>query len=540
MTHSLLWLRDISLSPETRWWLWQWSRHIGLDRAVTCTVRALLARLQVPARQGQIALKALKEAAWIEATPTPEGRGRPCYTYRVAPSLLAELDATPQPRVPLADCIEAVSDWDASADQRLDHATTEQMTPVDGVSNPADLVTRCDNQWSLAGSDGEEGDKVDLLSPLSSNLRKGHVRKHQLTSTNRWLVMVLLAHSDRAGQVMGLSFSALEPLTGMGRSQLHSQLGKLKRLELLSHYQPGRMGLGGKRTSLFKLNLSHSAFGRCDRLCVDLMISTPRRKGAPLPPMTVINGMAEALFVLAMLERSSPEGEVSHRISGDDKAVYEDAKHLLPSGIQLGDLGPWLAEQYEEALAHWLQCRLQAYALQLLAGSDGNETLSLEEAAVHHPDLIQAIVEDFPRWPQVGSLDDDPGAVPPQAAFFYRLARHLARELRALLMLAGAKHDAVDLRSLDLCLVPDNRFRQATWRLCGFAKHQGEPSSNRYAVILDPVKSDFALWIRRRKQASVWGSSMAGLPGSQSAPHRGEEATDSDATVHLRLQSRQW
>lgn len=520
MTHSLLWLRDASLSPESRWWLWQWSRHIGLDRPVTCSVRALVARLQVPFRQGQKTLKALKEAEWIEATPAPEGRGRPCYTYRVAPSLMAKLDALPKSSVPLADCIEAVSDWDASADQTLDHvAAAEQITQIDRISNPKALVTLLDAEPGKGGSHGGRDEEAVLLSPLSSNLRKGHARKHQLTSANRWLMMVLLAHADRAGQVMGLGFSALEPLTGMGRSQLHSQLGKLKRLQLLSHFQPGGMGLGGRRTSLYTLNLSHPAFGRCDRLCVDLLISTPRRKGAPLPPMTVINGMAEALFVVAMLESNSPGGGMPRRLTGDDKTVYEDAKHLLPGGVQLSELGAWLAQQYDESLAHWLQSRLQAYALQLLAGSEGNETLNLEEAAVRHPDVIQTIVEDFPRWPQVGSLVDDPGALPPQAVFFYPLVRHLARELRALLTLAGAKHDAMDLRTLDLCLVPDHRFRQATWRLCGFAKHQGETSPKGSVVILEPVKSDFALWIRRRKQASSWASSMADFLRSQSTPH---------------------
>lgn len=535
MTHSLLWLRDVSLSPETRWWLWQWSRHIGLYRPVTCTVRVLLSRLQVPVRKGQMTLKALKEAGWIEVTPAPEGRGRPCYTYRVAPWLLAELDANPQPRVPLADCIKAVSDWDASAAPTLDHATAEQVIPIDEVSNPTALVTQFDNQWPLARSDGEGSDNAVLLSPLSSNLRKGHARKHQLTSANRWLVMVLLAHADSAGQVMGLSFSALETLTGMGRSQLHSQLGKLKRLELLGHYQPGRMGLGCKRTSLFKLNLSHPAFGRCDRLCVDLLIRTPRRKGAPLPPMTVINGMAEALFVVAMLERNSPEGELPRRSSGDDKAVYEGAKRLLPHGFQLGELRAWFAEQYDEALAHWLQSRLQAYALQLLAQSEGSETLSLEAAAAHHPDLIRAIVDDFPRWPQDGSLDGDPDALPPQAAFFYPLVRHLAREFRDLLTLAGAVRDAADLRSLDLCLVTENRHRQATWRLFGFAKHQGDaPSFTGRAVTLEPIESDFAVWLRRRQQARAWVSNSPATPRGQ-AQQRSVGAIGADTTHDRRL-----
>lgn len=542
MTYCLLWLGGVSLSPETRWWLWQWSRHFGLDRPVTCSVRTLLTRLQVPGRKGQATLKSLKASGWIEATSTPnKGRGRTCYTYRVSPSLVAKLAALPQPSVPLADCIESVSGWEASGDKAMDDVTTaEKMTPIDRGSQRRALSTLSDGELPMDGSDDGGDDGSVLLSPLAPNLRKGHARKYQLTSANRWLVMVLLAHADRAGQVIGLGVSALKSLTGMGRSRLHSQLSKLKRLGLLGHYQPGGMGLGGRRTSLFTLDLSHPAFGRRDRLCVDLLIVTLSRKDTPLPPMTVINGQAEALFVVAMLESNSPEGQMPRMLSGDDKAVLRDAKRLLPDGFRLGAQGAWLAEHYDEALAHWLQSRLQAYALQLLAGSEGSEVLNIDEAAVRHPDLIQAIFDDFPRWPQAASsLSDDPDALPPQVTLFYPLARHLARQIRALLTLPGTSDDAVDVTSLDLCLIPDNRARQGTWRLCGFGKiRESVASPPRLAAPLEPVASDFAVWLRRCKQASAWASGMPGHPAGQ-AQNRGEEDADSGTIRYRRLPPKQ-
>lgn len=545
MTHSLLWLGGVSLSPETRWWLWQWSRHIGLDNPVTCSVRRLLTRLQVSGRKGETTLQSLKASGWIEATSTlNKGRGRPCYTYRVAPSLVAKLASLPHPSVPLADCIESVSGWEAMADKAEDDFTTPvKMTQIDGGSTRRALPTLSDAELPMDGSDDEGGDdegddEAVLLSPLRPNLRKGHARKYQLTSANRWLVMVLLAHADSAGQVIGLGFSALTSLTGMGRSQLHSQLGKLKRLGLLGHYQPGRMGLGGQRTSLFTLNLSHPAFGRRDRLCVDLLIETPRTKGAPLPPMTEINGLAEALFVMAMLENrlSGGGGEGPSVLSDSDKAVYRDAKWLLPAGFRVGEQGAWLAEHYDEALAHWLQCRLQAYALQLLAWSEGSDALNIDDKAVRHSDVIKAIVDDFPRWPHdASSLGDDPDALPPQVTLFYPLARHLALRLRALLELANASHEAVDVTSLECCLIPDNRDRQAVWRLYGFAKRRADVTSPCVLrATLDPVKSDFTVWLRRRQQASAWISGMSYPPGGQ-AQHRGKEGRDSGATRLRRL-----
>ncbi|SFT80045.1 hypothetical protein [Halomonas saccharevitans] len=542
MTHSLLWLGGVSLSPETRWWLWQWSRHIGLDRPVTCSLRTLPDRLQVPDSQGQATLRSLKASGWIEATPAPnKGRGRSCETYRVAPSLVAKLAALPQPSVPLADCIESVSGWEASGDKAVDDVTTAvKMTPIDGGSKRRALETLSDSELPMDGSDNGGGDGSVLLSPLPPNLRKGHARKYQLTSANRWLVMVLLAHADSAGQVIGLGFSELKSLTGMGRSRLHSQLSKLKRLGLLGHYQPGRMGLGGRRTSLFTLNLSHPAFGRRDRLCVDLLIWTPRTKGAPLPPMTEINGLAEALFVVAMLESRSSGGVGPHGLSDGDEAVFDDARWLLPAGFRVGAQGAWLAEHYDEALAHWLQCRLQAYALQLLARSEGSDASNIDDVAVRHPDVVKAIVDDFPRWPQdASSLGGDADALPPQVTLFYPLARHLAVQLQDLLELANASHDAVDVTSLDFCLIPDNRDRQAAWRLYGFAKSREDATSPiGLPATLDPVTSDFAVWLRRRQQASAWVSGMSGPPGGH-AQHHGKEGTDSGATRYRRLPPKQ-
>jgi hypothetical protein len=374
------------------------------------------------------------------------------------------------------------------------------------------LETLSNGELPMDGSDDGGGDGSVLLLPLPPNLCKGHARKYKLTSANRWLVMVLLAHADSSGQVIGLGVSALKSLTGMGRSQLHSQLGKLKRLGLLGHYQPGRMGLGGRRTSLFTLNLSHLAFGRRDRLCVELLLLTPRRMGAPLPPMTVINGLADALFVVAMLESSFSGGVGPRRLSDEDMAVFNDAKHLMPDGFRVGSRGAWLAEHYDEALAHWLQTRLQAYALQLLARSEGSDALNIDDVAVRHPEVIKAILDDFPHWPQDAStLGGDPDALPPQVTLFYPLARHLALRLRAFLELANVSHDAVDVTSLDYCLIPDNRYRQATWRLYGFAKSRDDATSPiGLRIDLDPVLSDFAVWLRRRQQDSAWVSGMSG------------------------------
>lgn len=206
MTHALLQYRDPDMPPEARVFLWQWLTVIGVENTTRDTLRTLCRRLHMTLAKGSRALAQLKDCGAITSTPVPGNRGRPRTEYAVA-------------------------------------NTTRQR------------LETLDIEPTLAGV------LAELIRPAASSgdgLRDGGARKETLTLANSWLVAVLLAHMDSAGQVTTLSYVDLMALTGMSRSRIQSQIKKLSVMGML-HHQPGSMRavMGTRPCSIFTLSLHH-------------------------------------------------------------------------------------------------------------------------------------------------------------------------------------------------------------------------------------------------------------------------------------------
>lgn len=243
MPYAILHFENESLPPETRWVVWQWGRRIGMEQAVTSSLRALCERLQVSLNRGQKALKALKAHGMIDATPVPtQGRGRRGYTYQLSPSCreaLARLPRQPPVLVP-----------------HIEHLTN--LPAPENLDVPS-----------------EADEAVDPKTRRRLNLPISHQRKTQLTFTNRWVLLVLLAHADENGMVATLSQARLQRLTGLSASRLYSQRNKLMERGVIARYIPGsaKKQRGTPLTGVYLLDLTHRdlAAPAGDDVCVTLL-----------------------------------------------------------------------------------------------------------------------------------------------------------------------------------------------------------------------------------------------------------------------------
>ncbi|WP_344965233.1 hypothetical protein [Oceanisphaera sediminis] len=99
------------------------------------------------------------------------------------------------------------------------------------------------------------------------------VKRGGFSRASRYLLAVMLAHSDALGMVTGVSNAELRKLTGMTEQRLRGQIKNLLDSSILCGYMPGFNGgaLLGKVKSEFALGLSHVVFGACSARygCVD-------------------------------------------------------------------------------------------------------------------------------------------------------------------------------------------------------------------------------------------------------------------------------
>lgn len=312
MNAKLLTYHNAKLTPEARWLLMQWASEIGLDQSVGCSLQALFARLKMTYAQGRRAWNVLtkrrdeKQEQLVEIERIPsKNRGRPASRYRLSAKLVKALQKSPP----------------ASEHHAEEIASLAKTTRLPVANNEIDLLF-----------DG---------------------RSTGLILSNRWLLMVLLAHADSPGIVSRLSVSALRRLTGMSRYRITNQLKKLSDLGLIAHHQPGQYAsrASARKTSIYLLDLSHSLIGSGDResITISSPISKPKKTelvdGIVDAVMTagVCSIQIEALLkkydAIEAAESDTSKGSSEEMAPEDDPAslakAYYKAKGVMQSALTL-------------------------------------------------------------------------------------------------------------------------------------------------------------------------------------------------------------
>ncbi|MCE8024104.1 hypothetical protein [Billgrantia aerodenitrificans] len=474
------------LPPEARWLLWQWSRVIGLDQRTICHVQTLSQRLGTTTQQWGRLMRMLKASGVMVPRPVPQKRGRPLTEYRIAADVRYDLGR--------------LAVLDTPHHREIEHV----LSGCASYSSASVAQPPCDASNS------------NLLSPDE--------RRCRLTAANRWLIAVLLAHADGSGRVTGLSYTRLGHFTGMSRIQLQSQISKLRAQKVLAYHQPGRLGrlLGCQMTSIFVLDLDHRLIRPESRTEMGVILLS--RHGGKQEKRTVINGMVEALFVVAHYRAQAPDRDRKLEVRG---TVEQHARALLSKYCDPGPLAKELVEAYDANAANWLLARLHGYAEQLL--STGWDTLGSRNQSWDHPvaKVMDAVAKDFPGRPRATdqqestepssdgavSSDGDAGADftqadgdaeaaathAPYVSLLYSLAHHLAVEIKY--YLEGVTNHGERLRELTYSLTPDPVYGLTRLKVQGFRQRGADQKRPVYAIaILHPaVKSDMTTWLNQHR-----------------------------------------
>lgn len=256
MNTAILTYKNPSLTPEARWLLMQWASVFGFDQSVVCSLQTLFKRLSLTYAQGRRAWDVLigkhaerqKQFVEIERLPSAD-RGRPRSRYRLSAKLVKSLQMSPS----------------ASEHHAEEIATLAKTTLLSAENRAKNLV------------------------------RDGRLRGYRLTLSNRWLLMVLLAHADTPGVITRLGISKIRHLTGMSRSRIDRQLKKLGDLGLIAHRQPGRYSsqASARKTSIYLLDLAHPLLGSFTRTPLTI-VSPPSTKK---PRQTeLVDGIVDAVM----------------------------------------------------------------------------------------------------------------------------------------------------------------------------------------------------------------------------------------------------
>ena len=497
MGYQLFYYEDVQLPTEARWFLWQWERYTGLHTPINATVNALLAQLKMPLRQGQKTLLELKKEGVIEATRVAKGRGRPSYRYRVAPTLLATLEALPNEEPSLSDRIEYISQYDPLAVSVPAKSSSKDVTKA--TASSADHEEASDHaESSSQGSTGDDGGKTKLpLSIRQPNLHHSHRRKEQLTRANRWVLMVLLARSEVPGILADMGLITLQRLTGMSSSQLAGQLKKLKTLGVIAYHQPGQAGklLGKRMTSIYLINLAHPLLEKRESNAVSLYFPTPSMNVA-----TELNhGLIDALMAYgACLKYEELLTEQCNKLNASSAGTKQSNQTTMPAytfkGFNLIEALEKKLDENKKArsyakdllpLLHHLCPTIRAFA----------ETCDTSQADwlrthVHAEAMHMLSTQWLTLW------DDDPlpnapdAQVDPAAALRHQLAHHLAKSFHGQLRYLAGRHPDIDIEfdALHYTLTParDRHGRPyPAWVLRGHALHTNSVAYLPSGIITD-------------------------------------------------------
>ena len=486
MNTVLLNYRNAQLTPEARWFLMQWGTIIGLDQSIECPPQALFNRLDLTYGQGLRAWQVLtgkpskkerkeseqrkKQEQFVEIEHLSNtGPGRPTSRYRLTTKLVKALAAIPPP---------------SNNHHAEEIAILAKTTRVSTTDKEVDLI------------------------------ESGRLRRTGLTLPNRWLLMVLLAHTDSPGIVTRLSLPAMQRLTGMSRSRITSQLKKLSDLGLIAHHQPGRYACtaSARKTSIYLLDLAHPLMGNDDKEPVFIypLPSKPDDKITQL-----IDGIIDAVMTAGVcslqiktllkehyaLEATecdgpnrqkkgpTPEGEPYYlaKIYQAKIDKIENVKRyaevlLLPITRYLTDGFEVLVQTYDATDADWLLTSVHADAMWMLSTAWTELKEGQMEPDEPNPEIMEGITRRIgPVSEEVAKVDVDKEAdgdteaspnqahkeeqplsdteataahkktsYPSLAILFYALSHHLAKQLQG----AFELHGDIDFEAMNYMLVP--------------------------------------------------------------------------------------
>lgn len=321
MRETLLHYRDSRLPFEARVLLWQWARHVGLGTPMTESLRTLCRRLRMTLAKGMRGMAQLKDNGLVSGVRAPQPRGRPRTTYYVT------------------------------------HVTQRQLRASAITTGQQALLDRL----------------ISTVASSGDGLRTGEQRRTTLTLANAWLLAVLLAHMDRAGQVTTLSYGDLVALTGMSRNRLQSQVKKLITMGVI-HHQPGppKAVLGTRPCSIFTLQLAHDVIQNAPRKRAGIVFLSTKSRAQAREDCHVVNGMVDAACVLARMARqghsldapTSPLGLRTSRPASLAQRREQEAKALLDGITRWRG---WTHLPDHPLLADWLLVYVHRYACWVLS-----------------------------------------------------------------------------------------------------------------------------------------------------------------------------
>lgn len=361
MNTAILNYKNALLTPEARWLLMRWMFVFGTDQNVDLPLKTLFERLGLTYAQGRrgwnvlIAKHGERQEQFVEIERLPtKGRGRPRSRYRLSTKLAKAL----------------------------------RMSPPASEHHAAEITMLAKTTLLAA-----ENSAKDLI-------RDSRLRCSSLTISNRWLLMVLLAHADMQGVITSLGISKIRHLTGMSRSRIDRQLKKLVHLGVVAHHQPGRYSSEAKKrkTSIYLLDLAHPLLGKFINTLVTFSFPTSDTK---FKTTELVDGMLDAVMTAEIcsfqideilkgqnsiksasrVESNETKNEV---ILGHDfyckaqshlekfkklkKTIY-NALALLPSRRYLNGGITELLKSYDEKDVDWLLTSVHIDTCQLLTSS---------------------------------------------------------------------------------------------------------------------------------------------------------------------------
>lgn len=367
-------------------------------------------------------------------------------------------------------------------------------------------------------------------------------RSTGLLLSNRWLLMVLLAHADSPGIVTRLSVSALRRLTGMSRYRITSQLKKLSNLGLMAHHQPGRYSpkAGTRKTSIYLLDLAHPLLGSFKRTPITIVSnsSTNKLKGTEL-----VGGIVDAVMTLAVCRIQHNELSKGNDAIVDPEAPNANAKSrqpspplsrykiiervsqstsgLLPSARFLRGGLEELFNSYDADNADWLLTSIHIDACLLLSSAWGSlKNMQLGPSQPCH-DIIVNTAQRLGLKPEytieksvdhdtkvstnenhqcfqsadncsIASSTDERVSYHPFAVLSYALSYHLALNLQK----SFSKAEQFEVEAITYMLIPDfsdvsSSHQRPTYQLRGYGVgDSGDDTAHLRITFIYPVDED--------------------------------------------------
>ncbi|MFS8173556.1 MarR family transcriptional regulator [Vreelandella titanicae] len=501
----------------------QWASIIGLNQSAEYTLKDLFARLGLTDAQGRRAWdvltskKAKNQEPFVEIERLTSKRpGRPASRYRLSAKLVKALKA-----IPSTAC-------EHHAEEIASLAKTTRL-PV-------------------------AANKIDLLFDGRST---------GLTLSNRWLLMVLLAHADSPGIVSRLSVSALCRLTGMSRYRVTNQLKKLSDLGLIVHHQPGRYSpkAGTRKTSIYLFDLAHPLTSNEYREIVNVSLP-PSKPNIKYPYTCLGDGIIDAAMtagvcriqIKALLkEYDAAEGDTSNdfkeektlendstsaaKAYDNTQGVMQSALALLPSTRYLEDGIDVLLHNYDKDDANWLLTSVHVDAARLLStawtelkeGQVGPDTPHLEIIAGianrlgHLPEKVtkkdigeeistrsEESAHSFHDEMEVDEKEaptEKPTNYHPLVILLYAMSLHFAKRLQSEILQTHAKpHNAADYEAMVFILTPvvpntPDMQHLPVFQLRGYTPHSlNVDHIQNFTINLDPVSVDLKTYWRTHHQ----------------------------------------